>query len=101
MKTSESPVFGGGFQLPSMRWQVQKLVFPTPADMIDQKNKLKQVTQRHKHSKTAVEFEKIGDNFWGKYPSRTMSTIYESNKTQNLCFEDQLCNSMPATVEVS
>ena len=58
MKTSKSPVFRGGFQVPNMRWQVQKLVFVTPADMIDQKNQLKQVAQRQKCSKTAVEVEK-------------------------------------------
>ena len=68
MKTSKSPVFRGGFQVPNMRWQVQKLVFVTPADMIDQKYQSKQMTQRQKCSKTAVEVEK-SDSFWEKYPS--------------------------------
>ena len=58
MKTSKSPVFRGGFQVPYMRWQVQKLVFVTPADMIDQKYQSKQMTQRQKCSKTAAEVEK-------------------------------------------
>ena len=58
MKTSKSPVFRGGFQVVFMRWQVQKLVFGTPADMIDQKYQAKQVTQRQKYSKKAVEVEK-------------------------------------------
>ena len=58
MKTSKSPMFRGGFQVVFMRWQVQKLVLPTPADMIDQKYQTKQVTQRQKCSKTAVEVEK-------------------------------------------
>ena len=48
VKTSKSPVFRGGFRVPNMRWQVQKLVFGTLADMIDQKNQLKQVTQCEK-----------------------------------------------------
>ena len=51
-------MFRGNFQVLNMRWQVQKLVFVTPADMIDQKNQLKQVAQRQKYSKTAVEVEK-------------------------------------------
>ena len=51
-------MFRGNFQVLNMRWQVQKLVFVTPADMIDQKNQLKQVAQRQKCSKTAVEVEK-------------------------------------------
>ena len=58
VKTSKSPVFRGGFQVPNMRWQVQKLVFVTPADMIDQKYQSKQMTQRQKCSKTAIEVEK-------------------------------------------
>ena len=58
LKTSKSPVFRGGFQVLNMRWQVQKLVFVTPADMIDQKNQLKQEAQRQKYSKTAVKVEK-------------------------------------------
>ena len=58
MKTSKSPVFRGGFQVLNMRWQVQKLVFVTPADMIDQKYHSKQMTQRQKCSKTAVEVQK-------------------------------------------
>ena len=57
-KTSKSPMFRGGFQVLYMRWQVQKLVFVTPADMIDQKYHSKQMTQRQKCSKTAVEVEK-------------------------------------------
>ena len=51
-------MFRGNFQVLNMRWQVQKLVFVTPADMIDQKNQLKQVAQRQKCSKTAIEVEK-------------------------------------------
>ena len=51
-------MFRGNFQVLNMRWQVQKFVFGTPADMIDQKNQLKQVAQRQKCSKTAVEVEK-------------------------------------------
>ena len=58
MKTSKSPVFRGGFQVVFMRWQVQKLVFGTPADMIDQKYQSKQVIQCQKYSKKAVEVEK-------------------------------------------
>ena len=69
VKTSKSPVFRGGFQVLNMRWQVQKLVFVTPADMIDQKYHSKQMTQRQKCSKTAVEVEKKSDSFWEKYPS--------------------------------
>ena len=45
LKTSKSLMFSGSFWVPNMRWQVQKLVFGTAADMIDQKNQLKQVTQ--------------------------------------------------------
>ena len=51
-------MFRGSFQVLDMRWQVQKLVFVTPADMIDQKNQLKQVAQRQKCSKKAIEVEK-------------------------------------------
>ena len=51
-------MFRGNFQVLNMRWQVQKLVFVTPADMIDQKYHSKQMTQRQKCSKTAVEVEK-------------------------------------------
>ena len=51
-------MFRGNFQVLNMRWQVQKLVFVTPVDMIDQKNQLKQVAQRQKCSKTAIEVEK-------------------------------------------
>ena len=69
-----------------MRWQVQKLVFVTPADMIDHKNQLKQVAQRQKCSKTAVEVEKV--TAFGKnirpgqcQPYITMFQIYTfSNK---------------------
>ena len=68
LKTSKPPVFRGGFWVPNMRWQVQKLVFGTAADMIDQKNQLKQVTQCKKCEKTAVEVEK-SDSFLEKYPS--------------------------------
>ena len=71
-------MFRGNFQVLNIRWQVQKLVFVTPADMIDQKNQLKQVAQRQKYSKTAVEVEKKSDNYLEKYPSRTMSTIYNN-----------------------
>ena len=46
------------FRVPNMTWQVQKLVFGTLADMIDQKNQLKQVTQCTKCEKSAVEVEK-------------------------------------------
>ena len=49
VKTSKSPVFRGGFWVVFMRWQVQNLVFGTPADMIDQKYQSKQVTQRQKY----------------------------------------------------
>ena len=59
-------MFRGNFQVLNMRWQVQKLVFVTPADMIDQKNQLKQVAQRQKCSKTAVEVEKKVTTFWKK-----------------------------------
>ena len=51
-------MFRGNFQVLNMRWQVQKLVFVTPADMIDQKYHSKRMTQRQKCSKTAVEVEK-------------------------------------------
>ena len=64
----------GSFQVPNMRWRVQKLVLLTAADMIDQKNQLREVAQCQKYSKTAAEVEK-SDNFWRKYPSWTMSTI--------------------------
>ena len=40
VKTSKSPMFRGSFQVLDMRWQVQKLVFVTSADMIEQKNRL-------------------------------------------------------------
>ena len=50
-------MFRGSFQVPNMRWRVQRLVFLTSADMIDQKYQLKQVTQRLRCSKTAVEVE--------------------------------------------
>ena len=62
-------MFRGGFQVINMRWRVQKLVFPTPSDMIDQRNQLKQVFQRKIYSKTAAKFEKKRDNFWEKYTS--------------------------------
>ena len=58
LKTSKSPMFRGNFQVLNMRWQVQKLVFVTPADMIDQKNQLREVAQCQKYSKTADEVEK-------------------------------------------
>ena len=48
VKTSKSPMFRGGFQVVFMRWQVQKLVLPSPADMIDKKYLSKQVAQRQK-----------------------------------------------------
>ena len=51
-------MFRGGFQVINMRWRVQKLVFPTASDMIEQKNQLKSATQRKKYSKTAVKVEK-------------------------------------------
>ena len=51
-------MFRGNFQVLNIRWQVQKLVFVTPADMIDQKYQSKQMIQRQKCSKTAVEVEK-------------------------------------------
>ena len=57
VKTSKSPMFKGGFQVANMGWQVQKLVFVTPANIIDQKYQSKQMTQRQKFSKTAVEVE--------------------------------------------
>ena len=59
-------MFRGGFRVPNMRWQVQKLVFGTAADMIDQKNQLKQVTQCKKCEKTTVEVEKKVTTFWEK-----------------------------------
>ena len=62
-------MFRGNFQVPNMRWQVQKLVFGTPADMIDQKYQSKQMTQCQKYSKKAVEVEKKSDGFWEKYSS--------------------------------
>ena len=48
----------GSFQVPNMRWRVQKLVLLTAADMIDQKNQLREVAQCQKYSKTAAEVEK-------------------------------------------
>ena len=57
-KTSKSPMFRGSFQVINMRWRVQKLVFPTASDMIDQRNQLKQVFQRKIYSKTAAKVEK-------------------------------------------
>ena len=66
VKTSKPPVFRIGFQVVFMRWQVQKLVFGTLADMIDQKNQLKQVTQCTKCEKSAVEVEKKVTTFWKK-----------------------------------
>ena len=51
-------MFRGNFQVLNMRWQVENLVFVTPADMIDQKYHSKRMTQRQKCSKTAVEVEK-------------------------------------------
>ena len=59
-------MFRGGFWVPNMRWQVQKLVFGTAADMIDQKNQLKQVTQCTKCEKSAVEVKKKVTTFWKK-----------------------------------
>ena len=59
-------MFKGNFQVLNMRWQVQKFVFGTPADMIDQKNQLKQVTQCTKCEKSAVEVEKKVTTFWKK-----------------------------------
>ena len=59
-------MFRGGFQVINMRWRVQRLVFPTASDMIEQKNQLKyyfKATQRKKYSKTAVKVEKKSDNF--------------------------------------
>ena len=64
--TSKSPVFRGGFWVPNMRWQVQKLVLGTLADMIDQNNQLKQVTQCTKCEKSADEVEKKVTTFWKK-----------------------------------
>ena len=58
VKNSKSPMFRGYFQVLNMRWQVQKLVFVTPADMIDQKYHSKQMTHRQMCSKTAVEVGK-------------------------------------------
>ena len=40
----------------------------TAADMIDQKNQLREVAQCQKYSNTAPEVEK-SDRFWRKYPS--------------------------------
>ena len=48
----------GSFQVPNMRWRVQKLVLLTAADMIDQKNQSREVAQCKKYSKTAAEVEK-------------------------------------------
>ena len=53
-------------RVPNMRQQVQKLVFGTLADMIDQKNQLKQVTQCTKCEKSAVEVEKKVTISWKK-----------------------------------
>ena len=58
LKTSKSPMIRGSFQVPNMRWRVQKLVLLTAADMIDQKNQLREVAQCQKYSKTAAEVEK-------------------------------------------
>ena len=58
LKTSKSPMFSGSFWVPNMRWRVQKLVLLIAADMIDQKNQLREVAQCQKYSKTATEFEK-------------------------------------------
>ena len=58
LKTSKSPMFSGSFRVPNMRWRVQKLVLLTAADMIDQKNQLREVAQCQKYSKTADEVEK-------------------------------------------
>ena len=62
-------MFRGGFQVINMRWRVQKLVFPTASDMIDQRNQLKQVFQRKIYSNTAAKVKKKSDNFWEKYTS--------------------------------
>ena len=56
--TSKSPMFRGSFRILNMRWRVQKLVLLTAADMIDQKNQLREVAQCQKYSKTAAEVEK-------------------------------------------
>ena len=61
-------MFRGSFRVPNMRWQVQKLVLLTAADMIDHENQLREVAQCQKFSKTAAEAEK-SDNVLEKYPS--------------------------------
>ena len=51
-------MFGGSFWVPNMSWQVQKLVLLTAADMIDQKNQMREVAECQKYSKTTAEVEK-------------------------------------------
>ena len=51
-------MFRGSFRVPNMSWQVQKLVLLTAADMIDQKNQMREVAECQKYSKTAAEVEK-------------------------------------------
>ena len=58
LKTLKSPMFRGSFRVPNMSWQVQKLVLLTAADMIDQKNQMREVAECQKYSKTAAEVEK-------------------------------------------
>ena len=45
---------------------------------IDQKNQLKKIDLMQKVFENSRQSFKKSDNFWGKYPSRTMSTIYLS-----------------------
>ena len=66
LKTSKSPMFSGSFRVPNMRWRVQKLVLLTAADMVDQKNQLREVAQCQKYSKTAVKVEKKMTTFGEK-----------------------------------
>ena len=48
----------GSFQVPNMRWRVQKLVLLTAADMIDQENPLTNWLNAKIAQKTAAKVEK-------------------------------------------
>ena len=90
-KTSKYPKLSGTFEVLNLRWSVQKLLFPTFPDMIDQENYLKPLIQRQKCPQTSVKVLKKVTIFWKNIhlkkfqPNEVAVTEYNLQKLQIQC----------------
>ena len=97
-------MFGGIFWVLDMRLRVQKLLLLTAADVIDQKNQLREVAQWRKYSKKAAEvevttflggksilrnFNHISNILQRTYPAMLQQLLENAEELQAMIFEVQ------------